>query len=86
VVDGLANRRAKIERAIVGADTADGLGVASVVVTTTQGRREAVRAELTRSPGEDARQEFAESFDEFVNRLRAVADVRVEVEASAREV
>jgi lysyl-tRNA synthetase, class I len=86
VVDGLANRRAKIESAVVGADIADGLGVASVVVTTTQGRREAVRAELTRSAGDDARQEFVASFDDFVNRLRAVADVPVEVEASAREV
>ena len=86
VVDGLANRRTKIESAVVGADTADGLGVASVVVTTTQGRREAVRAELTRFAGEGARQEFVDSFDEFVNRLRAAADVPVEVEASAREV
>lgn len=65
----------------------DGLGVAKVVIFTTEGRRETIRAELSRFKGEGSNIEnekevLLELFSEFVESVRAVVPTQVLVSAT----
>jgi lysyl-tRNA synthetase, class I len=97
VIGNLKDRQSKIDRVTVGVEiesaTAeggylDGLSAAKVTIFTTEGRREAIRAELGRFKGEsmdleNEKKAVLELFNEFVESARAVVPTQVLPQASS---